>query len=53
MALVLFVAVALYTVVEAQFISAYLGRNPLLFLFGAYWGSFVCLPFRRKNEVNT
>jgi hypothetical protein len=48
LALVLFVAVALYTVVEAQFVSAYLGRNPLLFLFGGYFSNVFTNKFRNS-----
>lgn len=38
MGLLLIVIAAVYTIAEPQFISALLGRNYLLFLFGAYWG---------------
>ena len=42
MALVMMVIISIYTVVEGQFISLYLGRNYLLFLFGMYWGAMLC-----------
>ena len=32
---------ALYTMLEAHFISVYMGRNYALFLMGAYWGGIV------------
>lgn len=32
---------ALYTTLEAHFISVYLGRNYALFLMGAYWGGIL------------
>ena len=32
---------ALYTMLEAHFISIYMGRNYALFLMGAYWGGIV------------
>ena len=32
---------ALYTMLEAHFISVYLGRNYALFLTGAYWSRFI------------
>ncbi|MCL2051103.1 MAG: hypothetical protein FWG91_05175 [Lachnospiraceae bacterium] len=41
MALLLIVVIAIYTIVEPQFISLYLGRNFLLFIFGAYWGKML------------
>jgi hypothetical protein len=41
MALVMITIVAIYTVVEGQFISLFLGRNSLLFLFGMYWGAML------------
>jgi hypothetical protein len=41
MALVLIVVAAIYTVLEANLISAYLARNCLLFLFGLYWGGML------------
>ena len=37
MGLVMLTAFALYTLLEAHFISVYLGRNYALFLMGAYW----------------
>ncbi|MCL2717303.1 MAG: hypothetical protein FWE14_00770 [Lachnospiraceae bacterium] len=40
-ALLLITIVAIYTVVEPQFISLYLGRNFLLFIFGVYWGQML------------
>ena len=33
---------ALYTMLEAHFISVYLGRNYALFLLGAYWSDMLC-----------
>ena len=33
---------ALYTMLEAHFISVYLGRNYALFLLGAYWRDMLC-----------
>lgn len=41
MALLLIAIIAIYTIVEPQFISPYLGRNFLLFLFGLYWGQMM------------
>ncbi|HJA92889.1 MAG TPA: hypothetical protein H9717_07200 [Candidatus Eisenbergiella merdipullorum] len=32
---------ALYTMLEAHFVSVYMGRNYALFLMGAYWGGIV------------
>ena len=40
-AFLLVIIVAVYTVVEPQYISHYLGRNFLLFLFGAYWSQML------------
>lgn len=33
---------ALYTMLEAHFISVYLGRNYALFLLGTYWSDMLC-----------
>lgn len=33
---------ALYTMLEAHFVSVYLGRNYSLFLLGAYWSDMLC-----------
>ena len=49
MALALVTVTAIYTIVEPQFISFYLGRNILLFLFGLYWGQMF---FADGDEVN-
>ena len=35
--LVFFSMIALYTVIEAHFVSVYIGRNYLLFIVGMYW----------------
>ena len=32
---------ALYTMLEAHFVSVFMGRNYALFLMGAYWGGIV------------
>ena len=33
---------ALYTMLEAHFISVYLGRNYACFCWGAYWSDMLC-----------
>lgn len=37
MAVVMILSITIYTVAEAHFVSVYLARNYLLFLFGMYW----------------
>jgi len=44
-AMMMITAFAVYNIIEAHFISVYLARNYVLFLFGAYWSEIVC----RKN----
>lgn len=41
-----FACAAIYTVVEAHFVSVYMGRNYLLFIVGMYW----CKLLDRKQE---
>ena len=41
-------SIALYTMLEAHFVSVYLGRNYALFLMGAYWGGIV--DHRREKQ---
>ena len=41
---------ALYTMLEAHFVSVYMGRNYALFLMGAYWGGIVDRRDRTPSE---
>lgn len=41
MALVMLFSFVVYTMIEAHFVSVYLGRNYALFLLGAYWPQMV------------
>ena len=41
---------ALYTMLEAHFISVYLGRNYALFLMGAWWGDMLHTKVRRGGS---
>lgn len=41
---------ALYTMLEAHFVSVYMGRNYALFLMGAYWGGIVDRRDRAPSE---
>lgn len=47
MGFMMVLAFALYTMLEAHFISVYLGRNYALFLMGAYWGDMLHTRVRR------
>ena len=46
MAVVMILAISIYTIVEAHFVSVYIARNYLLFLFGMYW--YQMLPVKEK-----
>lgn len=45
--LVLFSMIALYTVIEAHFVSVYIARNYLLFVVGMYWWQILEKPGNR------
>lgn len=42
MGFVMLLSFAIYTTIEAHFVSVYLGRNYALFLLGAYWPQLLC-----------
>ena len=48
--LLMLLSLALHTMLEAHFVSVYMGRNYALFLMGAYWGGIVDRRDRTPSE---